>query len=355
VSVTAPPIPPRFDDRDELRRIERDEQAALIEEARRRTRRRRLWYGASALFAAGAGLAAFAGLGGGSGPTPMHPAPAGSPAQAGEKPAPSRIAFGAWRNVKTTIYTMNADGTGLRKVMSPNLPAWPALSPNGRRIAVQIGYQSTRAIYVMRADGGARHLLVRIRGGLGERPSWSPDGTRIAYSGCDGLGGICVVNADGTGQHSLTRRGYSPAWSPDGTKIAYSGCAAAPPVITGLCVMNADGTGRHLLAPVGGAPVWSPDGTTIAYLSGFPDVRVYLMNADGSEQRRLPPHINYKNQDCNLAWSPDGTRIAFTPDITPDGGIYLMNTSGKGVVRLKGTTGGDGCGISWQRIAPPTR
>jgi Tol biopolymer transport system component len=79
------------------------------------------------------------------------------------------------------------------------------------------------------------------------------------------------------------------------------------------------------------------------------------MNADGSEQRRLPPHINYKNQDCNLAWSPDGTRIAFTPDNKPLGGIYLMSTSGKGVVRLKGTTGGDGCGISWQRIAPTTR
>jgi TolB protein len=285
----------------------------------------------------------------------MRPAAAGSPAQAGEKTAPSRIVFGTWRNVKTTIYTMNADGTGLRKVVSATLPAWPALSPNGRRIAVQIGYAGARPIYLMRADGGARHLLVRTRGGLGERPAWSPDGTRVAYSGCDAREGICVVNADGTGQHSLTRRGYSPAWSPDGTKIAYSGCAAAPPAPTGLCVINADGTGRHLLAPVGGAPVWSPDGTTIAYLRGFSDVRVYLMKADGSEQRRLPPHIDTKNQDCNLAWSPDGARIAFTPDLTPPGGIYLMNTSGKDVVRLKGTTGGAACGISWQRIVPTTR
>jgi Tol biopolymer transport system component len=77
-----------------------------------------------------------------------------------------------------------------------------------------------------------------------------------------------------------------------------------------------------------------------------------VINADGTNLRRLPPSVSYKNYDCRPAWSPDGKHIAFTPtnpyvDHT-SGGIYLMNPNGQHVVHLKGTTGFT-CGISWQR------
>ena len=117
--------------------------------------------------------------------------------------------------------------------------------------------------------------------------------------------------------------------------------------------MNADGTGRHRIAAVGSstAPAWSPDGTRIALTGGFPDVRIYVVDADGANLRRLPPSVSYKNQDCGPVWAPDGKRIAFNPSFpTGDGGIggiYLMNTDGGDVVHLSGTT--NACGMSWQR------
>jgi hypothetical protein len=91
-------------------------------------------------------------------------------------------------------------------------------------------------------------------------PRWSPDGTRIAFygysaGGVDDFNGganydIYVMNADGTGLTNLTTSpddigtGFSqgsPTWSPDGTKIAYGGD-------DGLYVMNADGSNQARIA-----------------------------------------------------------------------------------------------------------
>ena len=70
------------------------------------------------------------------------------------------------------------------------------------------------------------------------------------------------------------------------------------------------------------------------------------MNANGTGVRRLAPRMDYKNQDCNVAWSPDGKRLAFSG---MRGGIYLMSTDGTGVSPLNGVPR-DACGIAWRRV-----
>lgn len=122
-------------------------------------------------------------------------------------------------------------------------------------------------------------------------PSYSPDGTRIAWArrpllalGLPGLpntfgnSDIWVMNADGSGQHQLTStttaNERNPTWSPDGTRIVYDQEGAGGK--RQLWVSNSDGsaTGGYP-KPVFGAsgtgkndtqPAWKPDGTTLAFV-----------------------------------------------------------------------------------------
>ena len=124
--------------------------------------------------------------------------------------------------------------------------------------------------------------------------------------------GIAVINADGSNLVKLTNRydGF-PSWSPDGTRIAFQRVLSRPPdasiehiyVVTVVSrdetQLTASGTNFYL------TPTWSPDGTQIALrtrnAAGTPVI--YAMNADGSALRPL-----YDAAWGNLpAWSPFGT------------------------------------------------
>jgi Tol biopolymer transport system component len=106
-------------------------------------------------------------------------------------------------------------------------------------------------------------------------PTWSPDGTKIAFvSYRDGNAELYVMNADGQNPVRLTNNNVEdlqPDWSPDGTKLAFSRAAGCDSYsgfcYYGLWIMNVDGSNATPIT--GGAadnsPSWSPDGLWIAY------------------------------------------------------------------------------------------
>ena len=84
-------------------------------------------------------------------------------------------------------------------------------------------------------------------------------------------------------------------------------------------VMEPDGTRRRRLTRTSvsdeTAPAWSPDGRKIAFArNGSGDDGIYVMDADGSDVRRLT-----SGQDLEPSWSPDGTQLAFTRTTRPPG------------------------------------
>jgi Tol biopolymer transport system component len=210
-------------------------------------------------------------------------------------PDAKKIAFVAGRMTPTSvgIYVMNADGTGAKRITSPNDPA-----------------QCT--------EGSSANDL---------KPEWSPDGSRIVFEhqihtddsggfdcGLDGWGYIpqvYVVNADGTGGRRLdsTRssfdEGMDPAWSPDGRYVAFrSSCC-------GLALMFADADappwpvlkqwtfpGRFQISPA-----WSSDGKHLVFVNvDPPSNKLFIVELSTGTARPLDVHV--PGLILDPSWSP---------------------------------------------------
>ena len=225
---------------------------------------------------------------------------------------PGRIAFDNFDDV----WTIDADGTDLTRLTDAPYPEFdPSWSPDGTEIAFRSERNGEPAIWIMNADGTHQR---RLTDGLS--PAWSPDGSMIAYSWIEGL---TVIRRDGTGRHVLpgTEGGEYPSWSPDGSRIAFNSNLTGEHV---MYIAQADGSKVVDLSHVGeGWQVdWSPDGRWILFTShrDHPDnyTDIYVMRPDGSGIRRLTNDVGQ-----TAAWSPDGEHIVFsTPSLSimdPDG------------------------------------
>jgi len=121
---------------------------------------------------------------------------------------------GSVRQANYDIYIMNPDGSGqVQLTNGPGREWYHAISPNGQFIA----YICDDHINVMNLDGGNQHAITFPSGYQDSRPTFSPDGSKIAFaSNRDGNWQIYVMNADGTGQTRITQNmwdDYYPAWS----------------------------------------------------------------------------------------------------------------------------------------------
>jgi hypothetical protein len=179
------------------------------------------------------------------------------------------------------LIVLHADGTKTR-LPGPTLPIrlrgliGAAISPDGSTVAytaptppIEDGL-STK-LYTIDVDSGRTTLLVEPSLLMVYQPTFSPDGTQIAYM--DGSGdhthSVWVVNADGSHPHMIVKNEvmseghvFGLAWSPTGDRIAL-GLRRLP--AAGIYTFAPDGSGFRRLIPDAIAPSWSPDGSQIAY------------------------------------------------------------------------------------------
>jgi Tol biopolymer transport system component len=233
------------------------------------------------------------------------------------------------------IWSVNANGTGATRLTnSPWAEFDPTLSPDGRLIVYRSEPNDHPELWVMNADGTGQRQLTPD-GGF---PTWSPDGSLLAYApggGRSGMSWIAIMKADGSGQRRLanTDFGEYPSWSPDGKRIAFNNNLAGS---GRMYIVNVDGSGLVDLSGVGqGHEVaWSPDGRSILFASdrdhsdNYNDI--YVMRPDGSGLQRLTT-----TRGETPAWSPDGRHIVFSL-----GGLFVVRADGSCIEALPVGIGG---------------
>ena len=214
--------------------------------------------------------------------------------------------------------------------------------------------------------GSAALLLaaLALAGEVGGSPGrrYLPGNGLIAYdSDLAGPTEIYVMNPDGSKKRRLTHAAVGsvnvePSWSPDGRRIVFvhGGRCGINCVLKGqLYVMNTDGSSQRRLTNNRGSdgnPAWSPDSQYVAFdrcpNSGCDKADIYIIRPDGTGERPL----TRDGRSALPAWSPAGTKIAFTR-ASADGDradIYVMNKDGSGQHNLTADiAGGGGSEPAW--------
>jgi TolB protein len=207
----------------------------------------------------------------------------------------------------------------------------------------------TEAIYAVNPDGsGLKTVAASATANLAE-PAVSPNNKQIAYLNDEGGDAyrLHLMNLDGSGDHALPTGGSgadAPSWSPNGASIVFSRCVALDED-TGDCTsaqiaeIGANGQNLRFLTKavadtVDSRPSFRPDGKAIVFQRTGADgnVSVWVMAANGAASKQIVG--SGSDVDANPSYSPNGKKLLYTSDAGGSDGIWIVNATGSGKVKL---------------------
>lgn len=245
-------------------------------------------------------------------------------------PDGERVVYAVRSDTGHSLHVANADGSEASQVWDEWVSNHPTWSPDGSAIAFSTinsrgfnGWGSSWGIRVLDVETLETFEVTSPSAGFDMRPTWSPDGARIAFvrcsefgpqwppgdrgwspdfrTGCQDAPDLFVVDVDGSNLLQLTNTATSesdPDWSPDGRKLIFT-CNEPTPATPngkgGICLLNLRSDRSRTIyknRAVSEAPVWSPNGRRIAFVL-YPrneenfDSEIYTIRPDGTGLRRV--------------------------------------------------------------------
>lgn len=167
----------------------------------------------------------------------------------------------------------------------------PSFSPDGQKIAFMTNRDGNMEIYTVNADGSGLRRITRHQGNDAS-PTWSPAGNQIAFtSDRTGSPQIYIVDADGLGQpRRVTSESWADraTWSPIFNEIAYAGRTGPgfdikiADIASGAIRVVTDGIGSNE------SPAWAPNGRHLAFASTRQGrSQIFTVARDGNDIRQL--------------------------------------------------------------------
>jgi len=228
------------------------------------------------------------------------------------------------------IFTLSTDGNGLRRITDNGFwDLYPVWSPDGSRVAFLSQRASSLGIYVMNADGSDAKQLYDSSSHEADI-DWTGD--RIVFTKDSS---IWMMQSDGTGVRQITnppRAGewgdanlpfgdYDPRISPDGERVVFGRLVddQSPHGNYDFFIIDIESSNEFRLTQTGysqGLASWSNSGDQVVYIvaaiGNTGQYDLYMMNADGTENRNITPQYFPPEFLCHWAvFSTDDKAVYF--------------------------------------------
>ena len=252
----------------------------------------------------------------------------------------SRIAYINKVGKRYTLQVADADGYNPQNVVSSNEPLIsPSWSPDGTRMAYVSFEKKKPIVYVQSLRTGERQVLANYKGN-NSAPAWSPDGSKLAIVLTYGANSqIYTINADGSGLKKITSSrsiDTEPAFSPDGQYIYFSSDRGGNPQIYKVSVNGGTPTRVTFDGAYNLSPHFSPDGRYLTYIRrDAGKFRVAVQDLTNGQVQLL----SEGSQDESPSFSPNGRVILYATKVRGRGTLASVSIDGRVRQRLSESNG----------------
>ncbi|EEO28107.2 tol-Pal system beta propeller repeat protein TolB [Oxalobacter formigenes HOxBLS] len=247
----------------------------------------------------------------------------------------TRIAYVVKAGNEYRLEIADSDGEGRQLALRSKEPIIsPSWSPDGTKVAYVSFEAKKPVVYVQNLVTRARTVVANYKGN-NSAPSWSPDGTKLAVAlSKNGYTQIYTVNANGGSLRQLTQTrsiNTEPQFSADGKWIYFTSDRSGGPQIYKIGVNGGNAQRVTFGSNYNISPRVSPDGKSLAYISrrngGF---QLYLMDLENGQEMRLSDTA----RDESPSFSPNGQFIMYATGSGRRGVLSVVSVDGRVRQRL---------------------
>jgi TolB protein len=252
----------------------------------------------------------------------------------------TRITYVVKRGNRYELQVSDADGFGAQTILGSNEPIIsPSWSPDGTRLAYVSFERKKPVVYVQSLTTGRRNAVANFSGS-NSAPAWSPDGRHLAVTlSKDGGSQIFSISAEGGQATRLSNSGgidTEPNWSPDGQWILFTSDRGGSPQIYRMAASGGQAQRMTFEGTYNVSPRHSPDGKSFTFIQRNGSRFSVAVQDFASRQVQV---LTDGSVDESPSFAPNGRMILYASEVRGRGILAAVSSDGRVKQRFSETSG----------------